>query len=171
MRNAILTIATCLVPLSGLSAQRDTALHPGLRVRVTSTSTRDVTGVVSQARADSIVVFTEPNGATLAFATPEIRKLDVSRGRSAGEGAKKGALWGGGIGAGLAVLVAAIAASDKNSYGNDVYSVGDFAANMVGGGLVWGAIIGAFVKAERWDHVAFQPRMGLTSAGVSISIP
>src|SRR4029079_3882278 len=109
MRNTILTVAACLVPLSGLSAQRETALHPGLRVRVTSTSATDVTGVVSQARADSNVVFTEPTRATLALATPHMRKVDVSRGRSAGEGAKKGALWGGGIGAGLAVLVAAIA--------------------------------------------------------------
>jgi hypothetical protein len=170
MRNTILTVAAYLVPLFGLPAQQATTLHPGQRVRVTSTSSKDVTGVVSQARADSIVVFTEPTGATLAFATPDLRKVDVSRGRSAAEGAKRGAMWGGGIGAGFAVLVAAIAASDKNTYQNDVYSVGDFAANMVGGGLVWGAVIGAFVKAERWDHVAFQPRTGLSSVGVRLSL-
>ena len=170
MRTTMLTVAAYLVPLFALPAQQTTTLHPGQRVRVTSTSSKDVTGVVSQVRADSIVVFTEPAGATIALATADVRKVDVSRGRSAAEGAKKGALWGGGIGAGFAVLVAAIVASDKNTYQNNVYSVGDFAANTVGGGLVWGAIIGAFVKAERWDHVAFQPRVGLTSAGVSISI-
>jgi hypothetical protein len=168
MRNAILTVAAYVIPLFGLPAQQTTTLHPGQRVRVTSTSSKDVTGVVSQSRADSIVVFTEPTGATIAFATADLRKVDVSRGRSAAEGAKKGALWGGGIGAGFAVLIAAIAASDSNQ--NAHYNVGEFAANMVGGGLTWGAMIGAFVKAERWDHVAFQPRMGLSSTGVSISI-
>jgi len=168
MRNTILTVAAYLVPFFGLPAQQQTTLLPGQRVRVTSTSSKDVTGVVSQVRADSIVVFTEPTGATLAFATPDLRKVDVSRGRSAAEGAKKGALWGAGIGAGFAVLVAAIAASDSNQ--NDNYSVGEFAANMIGGGLTWGVVIGAFVKAERWDHVAFQPRIGLSSAGVSISL-
>jgi hypothetical protein len=167
MRNTILTVVAYLVPLLGLPAQQTTTLHPGQRVRVSSTSNKDVTGVVSQARADSIIVFTEPTGATLAFATPDLRKVDVSRGRSAVEGAKKGALWGGGIGAGFAVLVAAIAASDSDP--NDRYFVGAFAANMIGGGLMWGAAIGGFVKAERWDHVAFQPRVGLSSAGVNIS--
>jgi hypothetical protein len=167
MRYAILTGAAYLVPLFCVSAQQTTALHPGQRVRVTSTSSKDVTGVVSQARTDSIVVFTEPTGATITFATPDVRKVDVSRGRSAAEGAKKGALWGAGIGAGFAVLIAAIAASDNNQ--NAHYNVGEFAANMVGGGLTWGAVIGAFVKAERWDHVAFQPLVGLSSAGVSIS--
>ena len=170
MRRIILTAVAWLVPLVGLPAQQTTTLHPGLRVRVSSTSSKDITGVVSQARSDSIVVFTEPTGATLAFATPDLRTVEVSRGRSALEGAKKGAMWGGGIGGGLALLVVGIAASDKNTYNNDEYSAGEFAANMVGGGLVWGAIIGAFVKAERWDHVAFQPRIGLSSAGVSISI-
>ena len=170
MRKTILTAAAYLVPLLGLSAQQTTTLHPGQRVRVSSTSSKDITGVVSQARADSIVVFTEPTGATLAFATPDLRRVEVSRGRSALEGAKKGAMWGGGVGGGLALLVVAIAASDRNTYNNYEYSAGEFAANMVGGGLTWGAIIGAFVKAERWDHVAFQPRIGLSSAGVSISI-
>src|SRR5436190_19842791 len=168
MRTTILTVAAFVVPLLGLPAQEATTLHQGQRVRVTSTSNKDVTGVVSQVRADSIVVFTEPTGATLAFATSELRNVDVSRGRSAGEGAKRGALWGGGIGAGFAVLVAVIAASDSNQ--NDNYPVGEFAANTVGGGMVWGAVIGAFVKAEHWDHVAFQPHVGLRSAGVSISL-
>jgi hypothetical protein len=160
-------IAAPLLPLGG---QEITTLREGQRVRVSSTSNKELVGVVRQARADSIVVFTEPYGAALAIATSDLRTVEVSRGRSAAQGAKRGALWGGGIGAGLALLGAVIVGTaDDVEYAHDDNTIGLFAANMIGGGLMWGAGIGAFVKAERWDRAAIQPRVGLSGVGLSIA--
>lgn len=164
---AALWIAAPLLPLGG---QETITLREGHRVRVSSTFNKELVGVIRQARADSIVVFTEPSGAPLAIATSDLRAVEVSRGRSAAQGAKQGALWGGGIGAGLALLGAVlIGASDDNEYRYDDNAIGVFAANMIGGGLIWGAGIGAFVKAEQWDRAGIQPRVGLSGVGFSIA--
>ena len=164
---AVLLIAAPLLPLGG---QEITTLREGQRVRVSSTSNNELVGVVKQARADSIVVFTEPSGAPLAIATSDLRTVEVSRGRSAAEGAKRGALWGGGIGAGFALLGAVlIGTAHDNEYTHTDNAIGEFAANMIGGGVVWGAAIGAFVKADRWDRAAIQPRGGLSGVGISIA--
>lgn len=156
-------------PLLSLRAQDITTLREGQRVRVTSSSNKDVVGVVRAARSDSIVVFTEPSGAPLAIATSDLRKVDVSRGRSVAQGAKRGAIWGGGIGAALGVLGAILLSVDDSEYATDDGDVAAFAANMIAGGLIWGAGIGAFVKAERWDPVVIQPRVGLSGVGLSFA--
>ena len=90
---AVLLFAPPLFPLGG---QEITTLREGQRVRVSSTSNKELVGVVKQARADSIVVFTEPSGAPLAIATSDLRTVEVSRGRSAVLGAKCGAMSDGG---------------------------------------------------------------------------
>ena len=162
--------ALIAAPLVSLRAQDITALREGQRVRLTSTSTKELVGVIKQARADSIVVFTEPSGAALAIATSDLRAVDVSRGRSAAQGAKQGAKWGGGIGAAIAVLGAVlVGASDDAEFAHDDNAVAVFAANTITAGLIWGAGIGAFVRAERWDRAAIQPGVGLSGVGLRIS--
>jgi len=148
MRKLILAILLS-APLFSLGAQ-PIGVHEGQRVRITSMSNKDVVGVLSHAGTDSVVVFTEPTGAPLAIATGELRRVDVSRGRSAGEGAKRGAIWGAAVGAGLGLLFSvAYLDSDPNANNRPLAAV----APVTVSGLMWGAVIGAFVKAERWDRV------------------
>lgn len=87
------------------------------------------------------------------------------------QGAKRGAIWGGAIGASLGLLGAVALASDDtyNAYPDNPSSAG-FGAQIAAGGLMWGAIIGAFVKAERWDHASIQPRVGSKGVGVGIAL-
>ena len=168
--HSLITALLAAAPLLPLGSQEITTLREGQRVRISSTSTKELVGVVRQARADSIVVYTEPSGAPLAVATSDLRTVEVSRGRSAAQGAKRGALWGGGMGAGFALLGAVlIGTAHDNEYSHTDNAIGDFAANMIGGGIVWGAAIGAFVKAERWDRAAIQPRVSRSGVGFSIA--
>jgi hypothetical protein len=161
-----LLIAAPFVPVCG---QEITTLREGQRVRVSSASNKEVVGVIRQARMDSIVIYSEPSGAPLAIARSDLRTVDVSRGRSAAEGARRGALWGGGIGAGFALLGAVIVGTSDLEYAHTDNAIAEYAANVIGAGLIWGAGIGAFVKAERWDRAAIQPRVGLAGAGLSIA--
>ena len=157
-------------PWLTLGGQEIMTLREGQRVRISSTSSKELVGVIRDARADSIVVYTEPSGAPLTIATSDLRTAEVSRGRSAAEGAKRGALWGAGIGAGFALLGAVlIGSAHDNEYTHTDNAIGEFAANMIGGGLVWGAGIGAFVKAERWDRAGIQPRVSRSGVGFSIA--
>ena len=170
MRFHSLTIALlAAAPLLPLGSQEITTLREGQRVRISSTSTKELVGVVRQAGADSIVVYSEPSGAPLTIASSDLRKVEVSRGRITAEGAKRGALWGGGIGAGFALLGAVLIGTSDIEYDHTDNAIGEFAANMIGGGIVWGAVIGAFVKAERWDRAAIQPRVSRSAVGFSIA--
>jgi hypothetical protein len=148
MRKLILAILLS-APLFSLGAQR-IGVHEGQRVRITSMSNKDVVGVVSHAGTDSVVVFIEPSGALLAIATGELRRVDVSRGRSAGEGAKRGAIWGTAVGAGVGLLFS-VAYWDNSPNANN-QPLQAVTAVTVSYSLL-GAIIGTFVKAERWDRV------------------
>lgn len=166
----VAVVGFLVFPAVSLRAQEIATLREGQRVRLTSASHKELVGVVKQARADSIVVFRDPSGAQLAIATSDLRKVDVSRGRSASEGAKRGAFWGGAVGAGLAVLgTILIGSADDTDFTNENFAVAEFAANMIAGGAVWGAGIGTFVKAERWDRTAIQPRVAKSGVGVSIA--
>ena len=154
MRKLILVILLS-APLLSLGAQ-PIGVHEGQRVRITSMSNKDVVGVVSHAGTDSVVVFTEPTGAPLAIATGELRRVDVSRGRSAGQGAKRGAIWGAAVGAGLGLITAASLWDNSPDANNQPLQ----AVTAVTVSYLWvGAIIGAFVKAERWDRVPVEAHM------------
>ena len=145
---SLVILVLIALPLPAARAQFTDAVREGSRIRVTTTAVKNATGTVKSVGRDTVVMFTEVNGATLALATPDIQQIKVSRGRSMALGAKRGALWGGAIGAITAFVLIA-------SYGGD-YNMGEshtgaFAVQSVLGGAMWGAGIGAFVKAERWD--------------------
>lgn len=125
--------------------------------------------MIRQARVDSIVIYTEPSGAALSIATSDLRRIDVSSGRTSGEGAKRGAIWGEAIGAALGLLGAMIVASDDSDYPGSP-PAGEFLAQSIGGGLLWGAGIGALVKAEKWERVSIRPRVRISSVGLSIAL-
>jgi len=136
------------LPFSAARAQLTDAVREGARIRVTTTAVKNATGTVKSVGTDTVVMFTEVNGATLALAKPDIQQIRVSRGRSMALGARRGALWGGAIGAIAAFILIASYGSDYNTGESHT---GAFAVQSVLGGAMWGAGIGAFVKAERWD--------------------
>lgn len=143
------------------------SLREGMRVRVTTPSVKGLTGIVKSAGADSVVIFTEGSAARLALPTSDITRVDVSQGRSIGAGARRGAIWGGAIG-GVLGIVAAAAVSADDSYCPSCEGAAAFAAQSLLGGVIWGAGIGAFVKAEKWETVSMHPRVGASATGVRL---
>jgi hypothetical protein len=133
------------------AAQALSGLVEGSRVRVTSVGVKQVTGVVKSTSPDTTTLFVEGNGGVLKIANANITGLRVSRGRSAAEGAKRGALWGGAIGTALAVAIVASVNSDPNY--TDKSGLTGYAVSTAVGGALWGAGIGAFTKAEKWDKL------------------
>jgi uncharacterized membrane protein len=90
----------------------------------------------------------------------------MSMGRSSLEGAKKGAMWGGAIGAAIDAAMVVAVESDPNVNKNGLFSA---AAQGIIGGIIWGAGIGAFTKAEKWESVPVHAGMSASSGGVGLS--
>lgn len=149
-------------------------LREGVRVRVEAPGAPRVTGVVHAVTPDSIVLFAEPGATRLGIPRSAISRLEVSQGRSASDGAKKGALWGGGIFGGLGLIMAALIDSDTSNPTNDQYGSSGFTspyavAVLIGAeGAGIGAIIGGFVKSEKWDTVNVRPMVGMGVNGLKL---
>lgn len=168
IQNLVPLCVICLCAVGpALGAQA--GLREGVRVRVESPGAPRVTGIVHSVSPDSIVVFAEPGATKLGFARTSIRKLEVSQGRSAASGAMKGALWGGGIFGAIGLIAAVSADSDPNS---DYYLVGEspyaLALLLAVEGAGFGAIIGGFVRSEKWDNVNVQPMIGMGGNGLKL---
>ena len=164
-----LTVAT-LVGSSSVEGQ-PSSLREGARLKVSSSTQKDMVGVVQAATPDTLVLFAEPHGARLAVTVPSIQKVQVSRGRLASEGAKKGLLWGGVVGlASSAIILAAGGDEALDEPGGRKVSKGSFAAQNFVGSLIFGAGIGALVKADKWDTVPFRAGVSAASGGISIRI-
>ena len=149
-----------------LRAQTD-VLREGVRVRVTTHSTTKLVGVVKSLSADSVHLYTEESGATMALARQDITALRVSQGRTSGQGAKRGALWGVAVGAVVVAITSPVVllAEETNT---DEVSLGVFAFQMLGSGALWGAGIGALVRAEKWEAIPLRPRIQSSSSGVGL---
>ena len=163
---AILVI--CFAP----SLQAQVVLAEGMKIRFTTTSNQKLTGVVRARIGDSVTVYTAPNGVPATVGLSSIRKLQVSRGKSAIQGAKKGALWGAGVGA---VLVGVLASGDCSSpYGascDDQIREGPGALGIGAlGGAVCGTLIGSLVRSEKWETLANQPTVGITKGGLKLGL-
>lgn len=160
-------MSTCLFS-SALVAQA--GLREGSRIRITSTSGPDMTGVVQSFSSDSIFIFAEPNGNRLGVARSSISEVRVSKGKSVAQGVKKGALWGGLIGVGAGAIVIAGGGDDAQLKRDTGFSKSDLAATAVLEGLGIGMLIGALVKAEKWETTVVHPTVSAGQIGLRVSL-
>lgn len=153
------------------TAQAQTGLREGVKVRIAVPAAPRVTGVVQSVTPDSIILFTEPSGIRFGIARPSVQSMWVSQGRSASAGAKKGALWGVATFGGLGILTAIAMASETSlGEGDPGMIAAGFAAVAVAEGAIIGAIIGAFVKSERWKSVSLSPTVGTGANGLRLGL-
>ena len=173
-RSAFARFVRVTVPVVGLmigaraAGAQDSGIIEGSRVQISVTGAKKVTGIVRSRTADSTTIFVDGNGGVRRFMNSDITKLRVSSGRSAVEGMKKGAIWGAGIGGALAAAVY-LSPDGNNDYEYPTYSDNRIAADMLGGGIFWGVVIGAIAKAEHWDTVPVHPRIAASSGGAGLS--
>ncbi|HXG70976.1 MAG TPA: hypothetical protein VNJ04_10265 [Gemmatimonadaceae bacterium] len=161
--------AVYVVAATAPAQAQQLSVREGARVKITTASQKEVVGVVNAVSGDTLVLFTDPHGARIAFSVPAIQKVEVSRGRVASAGAKKGLLWGAGIGAAATVFALALNGDELivNEDGTKT-SPSEFAALAFFGYAAVGAGIGALVKAEKWDVVPV--RAGVSARGRVISL-
>src|SRR5688500_2651076 len=157
-------------------ATREVPLDSGLRVRVTSRAAAldKAVGVVVRRESDTMTVALARGGRHVRMSLAALRRLEVSRGRTAGTGAVRGARIG--------ALVVAIPRATLTAFalftgwqadisGNGGRGCDDgcyFGAQIAGvltlvgtaGGAAAGTLIGAAVGAERWDRVTIRVRTG-----------
>ena len=173
MRQIPLLLAFFLfTPFADISAQEESSVVPGARVRITapSVSARQFIGEVVRVSTDTLVVTAEmfrlmvkgaPIYTSKRLEVPfaSVTRLDVSWGkeRNTGKGALVGLLVGGGVGA-----LIGFSEGDDSPDPSPVFSL-EFTAEqkavMLGAaigaaGLVIGAAIGANTKTEIWKPVS-----------------
>ena len=162
--------ALLIVSITAKADGQTTTLRDGMRVLITTPSSKKLVGTVKSVDSDSIYLYSGENGARLAVPSRDVRSIRVSEGRSAWAGAKRGAMWGAGVGAALAAALVPFA-KPGNSDNADINELRLAATTqLVMGGLIWGAGIGAFVKREHWETVSMGPAVSPISSGVSFSI-
>lgn len=147
-----LILAAVLIMVSGrVVGAQSAGITEGSRVQISAAGANRVTGIVRTVTADTTTIYVDGVGGLRRFAQKDITSLRVSMGRSSSEGAKKGAIWGGAIGAGLGAVIIALVELDPNA--KDKNGLFAYAAQSAVGGVMWGAGIGAFTKAEKWESV------------------
>jgi hypothetical protein len=145
---AIIAAASCA--LASPSHAQLVDLLPGARVRVQPVAdTSRVDGTIIARDAESLTVATL-HGQQYRATLGALRTVDVYRGRSRMVGAKKGAIWGAAV---IAVpLAIAFVARDPKRDGwsrKDELHLSLWAIRVY---AETGAVIGAFVRAERWER-------------------
>jgi hypothetical protein len=163
MRTSIALLSAIALHTGRLIAQETVDLEPGARIRISSADGRvkDVTGVVTALRGDSLVVKRERNGETIAVSVRAIGRLDVSVGRHSHgwAGAGIGLVGGAALGSVLGYAAGddprkACSDTDCLFAGLDRYTArekaagGAIALGIVG--TIAGAIVGHHVTTDRW---------------------
>lgn len=142
-------------------------LDDGTRVSITTISAKKIQGRVKSVDTDSLHLYSGEHGGLLTVANSDITIIRVSRGRSAWAGAMRGAAWGAAVGVGIAAVLIPFA-DDKDGEVNVNELRAAAAMQLVIGGAIWGAGIGAFVKKERWERVS--PQRSPTSSSSSVNL-
>lgn len=157
----ILSVIVALTALPASSPAQPTAspatpIAAGTRVRVSAVQLGDaITGVVVSHSADSLVVKSDRDSSTVALASAQVARLDVSRGRHTQKfkGAKIGWMSGASIGA----LVGYAMYEDPHCGGESWFCI-DFGpgfdaavgATLLGTvGVLVGAMVGS-IEREQW---------------------
>ena len=158
-----------------VSAQQPILLSEGQRVRITTSTVKEAVGGVSRSTPDSLVILSASGEGRTTVATRALEKLEVSAGKNAVAGAKKGAIWGGVIGgvAGLIFLIAPCDVPEGSTLDCSASTKAGYATISLGTGILYGIVIGALVKAEKWEPVNLQPRVTLSRnrLGLAMNIP
>ena len=172
---AIGAIAGCLtLTVPRVDAQL-ADLQPGARVRVQAPEV--VAGRLEAtviARRRDTVTLTMPRGAPIPVPLTAITAAEVSRGRSHRDGAVKGLAWGMGVGLAAGMISAITYDAQSNACGaepceND-YSPGEVVAGGLLTGAMLGAGIGAIKGAEHWQRLTIPARVVVrrTSEGLTL---
>lgn len=174
MRTTSLTsvlVAMALVAGSTRPLPSQSGLRPGVKVRIDVSASPRMTGVVQSVTPDSVVLYVEPSAIRFGIARSEIQSIQISHGRSASAGAKKGALWGAATFGGIATIIAFSLASDSAyKASTDGISPAVFAAVGIAEGAGIGALIGVFVKSEKWESVSVRPAVGVGPHGFKLGL-
>ncbi|SRR6266550_3781684 len=169
MRQATLLLVAVAALAPRVAAQDTLAIAPGERVRLTLESRPSaVVGVLVTQDRDSLRVQPRPDAPPVAFSRAGLTGVEASLGfhGHAGTGALVGLLAGGVAGAALG-----------SSCSDDFLcpGAGGGALLLGGTGLLFGALVGVFVRTERWEWV--YPRdLGITvvkpprGLGIGVSI-
>jgi len=169
MRHAALLLVALSALARGVPAQDTLAIERGERVRLTLSSGRTaVVGLLVTQDRDSLRVRARPDAPPVAFPRAGVTGVEASLGRHghAGTGALVGLLAGGLVGAG----------AGSSCSGDFLCPGAGGGALLLGGtGLLFGALVGVFVRSERWESV-YPERLGVTvlntrrGLGVGVSI-
>ncbi len=149
---ATLALTSVCVPAGLFGQEQETRpeVTEGRRVRVTHDMGRSV-GRLVHLSGDSLVVVTDDND-QIRFRSDQIQRVELSGGKH--RNAQQGLLIG--SAAGLAVgVVAALTLPERGCSSFSGYCAGDEALAVVGNtlsGAGLGALIGVFVKSERWQE-------------------
>src|SRR6266850_233893 len=169
MRHAALLLVALSALARGVAAQDTLAIERGERVRLTLSSGRSaVVGVLVTQDRDSLRVRPRPDAPPVAFPRAGVTSVEASLGRHghAGTGALVGLVAGGAAGAALG----------SSCEGDFLCPGTGGGALLLGGtGLLFGALVGVFVRSERWESV-YPEDLGFTvvktpgGLGVGVSI-
>ena len=141
MRRVILLLAAVLLRTVELSAE-DGADLLRARVRVKTSGSTRLVGVVADADVDALMIQTSPQGAVTRVPRDDVLGLEVSRGfrRHTVRGLVGGALaWGAVVG-----LYAAFDTLDESGVGEPLF---------IGSMVAVGGLVGTLIKTERWERV------------------
>ncbi|HXL53814.1 MAG TPA: hypothetical protein VN945_11835 [Gemmatimonadales bacterium] len=158
-----LLVALCaLAP--AVVAQDTLKIDPGERVRLTLESGRSTVGVLVTQDRDSLRIRPRPDAPPAAFSRSRIAGVEASLGRHghAGTGALVGLVAGGAAGAALG-----------GSCSGDFLcpGAGGGALLLGGTGLLFGALVGVFVRSERWEQVYENPvQVGFAAPGRGLGV-
>lgn len=187
--NLITVACLALLPMNPARAQ-DASAEADARIRVRTVGgpgsvgpiapgeTRFVGHLRGTSRDSLWIRMGSADGPLVSIDRAAIRRLEISDGRKRSPG--RGALWGAGVGLGLGVLAAATLDDCTLGAGKfwfdlcegeeDVLILGSVAA-----GAAWGALIGLFIKTERWVDVppaalTLRPDLGGMALGVEVRL-
>lgn len=169
MRHAALLLLAFSALVRGVAAQDTLAIDRGERVRLTlGPGGNTVVGVLVSQDCDSLRLQPGPDSPPIALARAGVTRAEASLGSygHAGSGALVGLVFGGALGA----------VAGASCDGDFVCPGPGGGALVLGGtGLVLGALIGVFVRGERWERVypaqvavSFVPLSRGAGVGVSL---
>jgi hypothetical protein len=164
MRHATLLLVGLWVLAPAVAAQDTLSVEPGERVRLTLESGHSTVGVLVTQDRDSLRIRPRPDAPPVAFSRSGITGVEASLGRHghAGTGALVGLVAGGAAGAALG-----------GSCSGDFLcpGAGGGALLLGGTGLLFGALVGVFVRSERWEQVYGNPvQVGFTPPGRGLGV-
>lgn len=149
-------------------------LQPGTRVRVQAPGV--VPGSLEATvvtRARDTVTLTRGHGRPVAVPLTAITAADVSRGRSHRDGAVSGLAWGASVGLAVGLLSAVTYDARSTACGTEPCENDFSAGQVVAGGFVAGAALGAGIGAikgaEHWDRLTIPTYVAVQSSRTRVT--